>query len=1035
MKKILPYSSLQFLLPFFSAIVLMTSCKNINEKKNTEKLVQKEMEPNSRIMDIEGEREYEFNMLKNPATGKIPEGIYEAELVQAKEILARQQIAEQQRPGDVTLANTYTFQGPNNLGGRTRTIVYDVRYNGTSNRIILAGGVSGGVYKSIDDGATWVRKSPTGTHFSCTALAQDPRPGFQDNWYYGVGEATGNSAGASGAFYSGNGVYKSGDNGETWAITPLNGTALETFTTAADFVNKIIVDPTNGNIYVACPATIIRSKTAGATWFTVLSGTLTTSGQYTDVVVSSTGRLYASFGGTNSSTVDGVWGSLPGPFSGDAGSWTQIAGAGAGGSPAGWESEPFYGRVVMAIAPSDEKFMYALYFKTSSPACPGPDTEAELFRWDDVLGTWIDLSATLPDEGFCVSGNDPFACQGGYDLVVAVKPDDATVVYIGGTNSYRSTTSGTTWTRIGGYAGPTTYALYASSHPDVHAFVFQPGSPLVMLCGNDGGIQRTTDDLAGTVAWTQINTGYRTYQYYFVTLDPRTGNAKVIGGAQDNGSTRNIGGSGTSFEQVYGGDGVSVGLNDPAATAGTQYEYVGSQSGFINRRPSTDALGFTTDITPTGEGGTGLFVTYYKLDADNTQALYYANDNLLYRTTSASTVTSGTWTSMTGVATAVVSTRNITAMATTRGIYSAATASLFIGASDAPGGGVDPPKLFRLDDPVSAGAGAVPVDITGASFPAGGFISSIAVNPRNDDTVLVTFSNYAVTSVFWTGTANSGAPTWTAVEGALTLPSYRSCAIHAVPGSPEVQYYVGTSTGLYRSGTLFPATPGWTQEGSSDIGNAVVSSLAFRPSDGKLLVGTHGYAMWSTNLSLFALPVQLTEFKGTLQNNKTALLQWTTSAEYNSKQFELEKSFDGINYRKIVTIAAAGNSNSPRQYSYTDREPLTEKNYYRLRSVDIDNNSKLSNIVLLKLAVAKQDILVMGNPFKNNILVRFVKSPDSKGELRLTDMSGRLMARQAFGQGEQQIQFIMPAGKLAGGVYLLQAVIGNEKFITRVLKE
>jgi hypothetical protein len=183
------------------------------------------------------------------------------------------------------------------------------------------------------------------------------------------------------------------------------------------------------------------------------------------------------------------------------------------------------------------------------------------------------------------------------------------------------------------------------------------------------------------------------------------------------------------------------------------------------------------------------------------------------------------------------------------------------------------------------------------------------------------------------------------------------------------------------------------------------------------------------------VPVQLTEFKGTLQNNKTALLQWTTSAEYNSKHFELEKSIDGNSYRRIATLPAAGNSSITRNYSFTDREPLTEKNYYRLRSVDLDNESKLSNVVLLKLSGAKQDILVMGNPFKNNIQVRFVKSPDSKGELRLTDMAGRLMAKQSFGQGEQQMQFILPAGKLAGGVYILQAFIGNEKYVTRVLKE
>ncbi len=889
MRKFYFNSYLQFLVSFFLAIVLMTSCRSIDEKKNTGDLFQKEKDPNARMTDFLGAMEYEFNMTKNPTTGRIPEGVFEAELAQAKQIVETQLI--NQRP---SLANPYAFQGPDNLGGRTRTIAYDVRYDGATNRIILAGGVSGGVYKSIDDGATWVRKSPTGAHFSCTSIAQDPRVGFQDTWYYGVGEATGNSASGTGAFYYGNGVYKSTDNGETWAITSLNGTALETFSTPSDFVNKIIVDPTDGNVYMACPATIIRSTTAGATWATVLSGAFVSSGQYTDIVVSSTGRLYASFGGSNAATVDGVWGSPPGATSGDLGAWTQIAGAGAGGSPAGWNAEGAYGRVVLAIAPSSENLLYALYTITVG-ACT---VEAELFRWDDIGGTWTDLSATLPDEAGCLSGNDPFAVQGGYDLVVAVKPDAAATIFIGGTNSYRSTDAGLTWTRIGGYVSSVSYGLYLNSHPDVHSFVFQPGSPLIMLCGNDGGIQRTTDCTAGTVAWTQINSGYRTYQFYHVTLHPGVSNPKVLGGTQDNGSVRNVGGTGIIFESVMGGDGVSVGL-----ASGTN-EYVGFQLGDIIRRDSTLASGFGTLITPPGESGTGLFVTLFKLDPDNTENLYYANDNIIYRTTSASTVTSGTWTSMTGVAAAVGASFDITAMATTRGTYAPGISNLFFGTSNG--------RVFRLDDPAIAGAATVPVEISlGPGFPAvgSGNISSIAVNPRNDDTVLVTFSNYGVVSVFWTGAANSAAPAWTAVEGSLTLPSFRSSAI-VINGASlpamQVEYYVGTSVGLYAS-TGLPGATGWSyasgpppvtggQEGGSSIGFAVVSSMALRPVDNRLLIGTHGYGMWATTIPTAPLPVTLTEFKGTLQNIKTALLQWTTSAEYNSKHFELEKSFDGRNF-------------------------------------------------------------------------------------------------------------------------------------------
>src|SRR4030095_1101702 len=171
--------------------LFILACKNEQKLKVGVYKIEPEEEGSASMTDFEGAKEYEFNMLKNPTTGVIPVGAREQELAQAREIIPTQQLLN--RSGRIA-ANPYIFQGPNNLGGRTRAIVYDVRFDGSSNQTILAGGVSGGVYKSTDNGATWVRKSPTGQHFSCTAIAQDPRPGNQDIWYYGVGEATGNSA-------------------------------------------------------------------------------------------------------------------------------------------------------------------------------------------------------------------------------------------------------------------------------------------------------------------------------------------------------------------------------------------------------------------------------------------------------------------------------------------------------------------------------------------------------------------------------------------------------------------------------------------------------------------------------------------------------------------------------------------------------------------------------------------------------------------------------------------------------------------------
>lgn len=1002
-------------------IIFLFGCHDKKSPAEKEEVViENDADPGNRTTDIIGAAQYEFNMEKNPVTGKIPEGIRDAELAQAAAMNAS-------HPSFSRIdANTYTFQGPNNLGGRTRAIVYDKRFNGSSNQVIIAGGISGGIYKSVDDGATWTRKSPTSDLFNVSTVAQDPRAGFEDTWYYAGGEFIGNSASGTGASYRGKGVYKSVDNGETWTFLPSSNTgAYESFDNRADYIAKIVVDPTNGNVYFAGVDAIYRSTDGGSTWSIVLtSGSGGISSSYiTDIVVTTGGKFYAAFSGTSPTSptnITGVWSSTTGA----SGSWTKIAGTGSATTPAGWNAAGAYGRVVLAIAPSLETRVYALYWNGVTSNCAPASLEAEMYYWDDGLSTWTDISSTLPDEPGCLAGNDPFAVQTGYDLVIGVKPDDPATVFIGGTNIYRSTNTGASWTRIGGYASSATYAVYTNSHSDIHAIAFQPTSSTTMLCGNDGGIQRTTNNLAATVAWSQTANGYNTYQYYYVSIDPRFGNDKVIGGAQDNGSTRNVGGTGTTFEQVLSGDGVSVGLSDPAVSGGTQYEYVGSQLGSIVRRTSGSAPGTGTTITPTGESNSGLFVTLFKVDPDNSQTVYYANDNILYRTTSGSTVTSASWTSMSGIATAVGAANDITAIALTRGTYSAATSSIFFGTSNG--------LVFRLDDPAGVAAATAPVNITGGAFPAGGYVSSIAVNPRNDDTLLVTFSNYGVTSVFWTGNANTASPTWTAVEGALTLPSYRSAIIHAVPNSPQVYYYVGTSVGLY-SAIGLPGTVSWTQEAASSLGNAIVQDMSFRPSDGNLLIGTHGYGMWKTVLTLIPLPVELTDFKGTLQTDKSALLEWNTATEYNSSHFELEKSLDGRNFRKIATVPAAGTSFTNRHYSYVDREPLTEVNYYRLRSVDQDNSFKLSSVVVVKLSGVQQDMKVLGNPFRQNLTIRFVKAPETQGEVRLTDGAGKLVVKKAIQKGEQVV-FIELPGAVSKGTYFLEANIDKKTFRAKVLK-
>jgi len=65
----------------------------------------------------------------------------------------------------------------------------------------------------------------------------------------------------------------------------------------------------------------------------------------------------------------------------------------------------------------------------------------------------------------------------------------------------------------------------------------------------------------------------------------------------------------------------------------------------------------------------------------------------------------------------------------------------------------------------------------------------------------------------------------------------------------EMYYYVGTSTGLYSTKTLNGTSTSWTQEGSSTMGNAVVSMIRTRGVDGFIAIATHGNGMFSGKLS------------------------------------------------------------------------------------------------------------------------------------------------------------------------------------------
>ena len=181
------------------------------------------------------------------------------------------------------------------------------------------------------------------------------------------------------------------------------------------------------------------------------------------------------------------------------------------------------------------------------------------------------------------------------------------------------------------------------------------------------------------------------------------------------------------------------------------------------------------------------------------------------------------------------------------------------------------------------------------------------------------------------------------------------------------------------------------------------------------------------------LPVTLSELIGTLKGN-SILLEWATSLEVNSKEFQVEKSFDGITYHKIGTVAASGSSNSTKKYNYLDKD-VAELNYYRLNMVDLDGSYKRSNVVLVKYSGIVQDVHATTNPFRDYIGLRFAKLPKGELSYRLIDMSGKQVAAGKLHNPLSSMVRINLNTVLSKGMYMLQVENEGKQYSIKLLRE
>ncbi len=175
-----------------------------------------------------------------------------------------------------------------------------------------------------------------------------------------------------------------------------------------------------------------------------------------------------------------------------------------------------------------------------------------------------------------------------------------------------------------------------------------------------------------------------------------------------------------------------------------------------------------------------------------------------------------------------------------------------------------------------------------------------------------------------------------------------------------------------------------------------------------------------------ALPVTLLNFNAFRENNNAVRCEWTTSSEYSSNYFAVERSYDGAYFKEIGRVSGAGNSTRTSSYSFEDNHPLSGINYYRLRQADYNEKYTYSNIVTVVAGETKYPIGIFPNPAEDELHI--VPFPASSSAIRITNILGEEIFKQTVAE-----EIRISISCFPRGMYFLEAVTGEGSFKSKII--
>jgi len=181
----------------------------------------------------------------------------------------------------------------------------------------------------------------------------------------------------------------------------------------------------------------------------------------------------------------------------------------------------------------------------------------------------------------------------------------------------------------------------------------------------------------------------------------------------------------------------------------------------------------------------------------------------------------------------------------------------------------------------------------------------------------------------------------------------------------------------------------------------------------------------AVSIFLNTLPVELISFHATLENDAQTQLEWNVSSEINIAKYEMYRSTNNKDYRRVGDVDPQGNLNTLK--SYTTQDDVSELGgviYYKLKIVDQNGSYKWSEIRFVEKKQKQRFIQLTPNPANEQVQITFKGFDRGENTLQVINNMGMYVYSQSVWLKENTMVLDLGTHELPAGIYAIR--FGNQ---------